>query len=69
MLFRKKVEKACMFCVHSEVNDEDTVRCRKKGIKNCDDKCMHFSYDPCKRTPLKAKTIDFAQYEEYDYSL
>lgn len=69
MLFRKKVIKACGYCVHSVDVDEDTVRCRKKGVKKCDDKCLQFSYDPCRRAPVKAKAVDFAQYKEYDYSL
>ena len=69
MLFRKKHEKICALCAHSTVIDEDTVQCRKKGTKNFDDRCMAFQYDPCKRVPKKAKALDFAKYEEYDYSL
>lgn len=69
MLFRKNMEKMCAYCKHSTPNDEDTVLCSKKGIKSWDDKCLSFSYDPCKRAPKKPKAVDFARYEEYDYSL
>lgn len=69
MLFRKKVEKMCVYCIHATPVDEDTVKCSKKGVKNLDEKCLFFSYDPCKRVPAKAKAMDFSKYEEYDYSL
>lgn len=69
MLFRKKVEPACCLCLRSTPVDEDTVRCSRKGIRPCDGKCVFFQYDPCKRIPAKAKAMDFAKYEEYDYSL
>lgn len=69
MLFRKKVEKACRFCVHCRVLDEKYVACGKKGYRKLDDKCRHFTYDPLKRTPTKPKAQDFSKYDEYDYSL
>ena len=45
------------------------VLCAKKGIRDGEKKCRHFTYDPCKRIPAKAKALDFSKYEEYDYSL
>ena len=69
MLFRKKMEKMCAYCVHSTVLDEKSVSCAKKGEKRSDDHCMSFRYDPCKRMPKKSKAMDFSRYEEYDYSL
>lgn len=69
MLFRKKIEKMCVYCTYSSIVDEETISCTKKGTKRWDDKCLSFLYDPCKRAPKKSKAIDFAQYEEYDYSL
>ncbi len=69
MLFRKKIEKACMYCSHCTALDEDTVLCCKKGLKAPTDKCRKFEYDPCKRVPSKPKALDFSRYEEYDYSL
>lgn len=69
MLFRKKVDRCCGLCIHSTIVDEDTVRCSKKGNRNYEDKCLHFSYDPCKRVPKKSKALDCSKYEEYDFSL
>ncbi len=69
MLFRKKIEKACEYCVHGTRLDEENVLCSKKGLKAPDSKCRKFKYDPCKRIPKKQKAMDFARYEEYDYSL
>jgi hypothetical protein len=69
MLFQKKQERKCSLCIHATLIDNGTINCQKKGIKNGDDKCLHFTYDPCKRKPAKAKAIDFAKFEEYDYSL
>ena len=69
MLFRKKIERQCGYCSHSTYLNEDQIHCPKKGIKDSTDNCIHFSYDPTKRVPRKAKAVDFTKYEEYDYSL
>lgn len=69
MLFRKKIERCCQYCVHSTALDEEYVLCVKKGVKPRDKKCCKFQYDPCKRIPAKAKAMDFTKYEQYDYSL
>ena len=69
MLFRKKIEKACAYCTFGTVLEDGKVLCMKKGIRNQDDKCRKFKYDPCKRIPSKAKAVDFAKYNEDDFSL
>lgn len=69
MLFRKKIERACLYCVHGTRLEDDTVLCCKKGVRNVSDKCFKFKYDPCKRIPLKAKPMDFSKYDNEDYSL
>lgn len=69
MLFRKRMERSCAYCVYGTKLDEDTVLCIKRGTKSIDSKCRKFKYDPCKRVPLKAKALDFSQYESLDYSL
>lgn len=71
MLFSKKPERCCRYCIHSSPipQEEEMVLCAKKGIRNAEKNCFQFTYDPCKRTPAKAKALDFAKYEEYDYSL
>ena len=69
MLFRKKMPRCCSYCVHGAKLNEDEVLCIKHGIMPIDKSCRKFSYDPCKRIPLKAKTSDFSKYDKADYSL
>lgn len=69
MLFRKKIDRCCAYCAQSTALDEETVLCCKKGVRSNDSKCRKFTYDPCKRIPVKAKAMDFSKYKEYDYSL
>lgn len=69
MLFRKKIEKSCSYCIHSAKLNDEQVLCAKKGIKPIDGKCMKFRYDPTKRIPVKARALDFSKYDQEDYSL
>ena len=69
MLFRKKIEPQCAYCTHSTPLNDEQIHCPKKGVKDAADRCIFFTYDPLKRTPSKAKAVDFSKYEEYDYSL
>ena len=69
MLFRKKMERACVYCLQGTQLEDDLILCAKRGIRNFDDKCWRFQYDPCKRIPTKAKTLDFSKYAEEDFSL
>ncbi len=69
MLFRKKIAKACTYCQFGTKIDDEQVLCIKKGVVPINGKCRKFTYDPCKRVPLKAKAIDFAKYNDEDYSL
>ena len=69
MLFRKKIQRSCAYCQFGVALEDGQVLCMKKGIRNQDDKCRKFKYDPCKRVPAKAKALDFAKYDEHDYSL
>ena len=69
MLFRKKIEKACAYCTYGTVLEDGQVLCSKKGVRTVDDKCMRFRYDPCKRIPLKMKSLDFEKYQDTDFTL
>lgn len=69
MLFRKKIERSCSYCLHCTNLDDETILCSKKGIRNPEQKCRKFKYDPFKRIPRKAKPIDFSKYDSNDYSL
>lgn len=69
MLFRKKIERSCCYCTHGTRLEDGTILCIKKGIMSESDKCFRFRYDPCKRIPVKVKTLDFSRYNEEDFSL
>jgi hypothetical protein len=69
MLFRKKIERSCSYCLYSTPLEMDMVLCSKKGLKCCSDNCRKFKYDPTKRVPKKEKALDFSKYDEQDFSL
>jgi hypothetical protein len=69
MLFRKKIERSCTYCVYGTMLEEDQVLCSKKGLRSAEKPCRKFKYDPCKRIPAKAKAMDFGKYDEEDFSL
>ncbi len=69
MLFRKKIERACAYCIYGAKLEDGAVLCSKRGLKAEEDYCRKFRYDPCKRVPFKAKAISFSQYNDSDFSL
>lgn len=69
MMFRKKIERSCAYCVHGAQLEDGQVLCSKKGMRSIEDKCTKFKYDPCKRIPVKARTMDFSKYDNEDFSL
>lgn len=69
MLFRKKIERSCTYCLYGAELENDRILCSKKGIKTIYDRCRRFKYDPCKRIPPKAKALDFSRYTNEDFSL
>lgn len=69
MLFRKKIDRACAYCLHGVALCDGQVLCVKKGVKKPEASCRRFRYDPFKRIPAKAKAMDFTQYDGMDYSL
>ena len=69
MFFRKKIERACVYCARCAKLNDTQVLCVKKGVQNADFSCFRFRYDPYKRIPKKAKALDFSKYDETDFSL
>ena len=69
MLFRKKMERSCSYCLHGAYLENGKILCAKKGMKTVEDQCRRFKYDPCKRISPKARALDFSKYEKEDYSL
>ena len=69
MLFRKKIERSCGYCIHGANIGEEQILCVKKGLRIACNSCRKFKYDPCKRIPAKAKAMDFSKYDNEDFSL
>ena len=69
MLFRKKIERSCAYCVYGARIEEEQILCSKKGLRTLEQKCRKFEYDPCKRIPPKARALDFSKYDNEDFSL
>ena len=53
MLFRKKMERSCTYCLHSARMEDGRFLCSKKGFREDDSGCFFFKYDPLKRVPGK----------------
>ena len=69
MLFRKKIERSCSYCLYGAKLDDDVILCSKKGMRGSGESCRRFKYDPLKRVPHKAKAMDFSKYKEEDFTL
>ena len=69
MLFRKKIQRSCGYCRNGVAFDQDQILCTKCGVVSAFYACRKFKYDPCKRTPAKAKAQNFDQYDKDDFSL
>ena len=69
MLFRKKMDRFCTYCMFAGKIDEETVICQKCGIVPASHQCRRFRYDPLKRVPPRLKTQNFSKYDKKDYSL
>ena len=69
MLFRKKMPRSCLYCIHSTKLNEDQMLCTRKGVVEADGSCRKFRYDPFKRIPPRPKAQDFSKYEQEDFSL
>ena len=69
MLFRKNMEKLCLYCSHAARVDENTMVCTKKGLVDGHSHCRGFRYDPLKRVPDPPAQMHLPEYDSGDYSL
>ena len=68
-LFNTKDQiKKCATCIYGETaQDNASISCSKKGLKEPDDSCWRYKYDPLKRVPLK-QVID-TDYSPEDFMI
>ena len=69
MLFRKKIERSCSYCIFGAKLEDGQILCTKRGLRQAEDSCRKFKYDPCKRIPGKPEALDFSRYDGEDFSL
>lgn len=69
MLFRKKIERSCLYCSNSAKLNDDQMLCTKRGVVGMDRACRKFRYDPFKRVPPRPKALNLTRYEEDDFTL
>ena len=69
MLFRKKIERYCAYCMHAGKVDSEQMICQKYGIVPAMHHCRKFQYDPLKRIPSRIKSHNFSKYREADFTL
>lgn len=69
MIFRRKIQKSCSYCAYGTKISDDAILCTKRGLMPIYKSCHKFTYDPCKRIPVKAKAVDFDKYSSEDFTL
>ena len=69
MLFRKKIEKACAYCLSACILDEENAVCKKHGVVDLWGKCSAFKYDPLKREPEAFTGELCSDFSEEDFEI
>ena len=62
------VDPKCLYCrFGTQVADSDTVLCVKHGVRDKDEKCRKYRYDPLKREPRRPAALP--SFAENDFTL
>ena len=69
MLFRKKIDPRCAYCVRGTRINEEDVACVKKGIVPAEHHCRSFRYDPLKRVPPRPVRLEVSEWKPEDFTL
>lgn len=69
MLFAKKIEPRCAYCLRGTSLNEEQVICRKKGVVSPGEHCRAFRYDPLRRVPPKPAVFEWEKLKDEDFSL
>ena len=68
-LFRKNMEKRCVYCGLGSVINEREVACPYRGIMDAAGSCRRFVYDPLKRVPPRPAPLKKENYSPEDFML
>lgn len=69
MLFRKKIDPRCAYCVNGVDIGDGNIACTHRGVVPEDFHCRKFEYDPLRRVPPQPAAPDFSKYDDTDFSL
>jgi hypothetical protein len=69
VLFRRKMDRYCVYCQFAGKIGEDSMICQKFGVVPAGHSCRHFRYDPLKRVPGRPKAKPFEQFDDKDFRL
>lgn len=60
-MFRKNIEKSCLYCVYGEkLKSNEDLLCSKYGVTAARCDCRAFRYAPLKRIPEEKISFDFS---------
>lgn len=69
MLFNKKIEPCCSYCMKGSKINEREVACLRKGIVSSGGRCTQFKYDPLRREPPHPALLKTEGFSEEDFQL
>lgn len=55
MLFRKKIDPSCVYCIHGARMEDHSILCSKRGLKTEDDSCAGFATTPASGFPSRQR--------------
>jgi len=69
VLFRNDIEPCCSYCIHGTDMGRGEIACRNCGIMAASGKCSLFRYEPTKREPEFAHSLNVIKLSEEDFAL
>lgn len=68
-LFRRNIEKRCVYCASGSALSEAEVACPYRGVMDAAGSCARFRYDPLKRVPPRPAVLRTEKYNAEDFAL
>ena len=69
MLFDRNIEPCCMYCRYAAALGYNEVACVRRGIMDVAGSCGSFRYEPTKRVPVPAPSVDATGLTEEDFAI
>ena len=70
MLFNRKIEPKCEYCLRGEaIPASDMIACRLHGVMSPEEHCRRFTYDPINRVPEAPRAFTPKDFSEEDFTL